>query len=465
MHHPLDDARARLFARFVVEHVSDPVLVLDGDGAVRSTNHAVSPELVAFFDGASASPEVHALLARLRQDGRANGELARPLPDGRTSHLRVEGALVEQHAVIIARDVSTEREASDELRVLRRVEALGAVATSVVHDVNNLLTPVLLLSGHLARHLDGSAWAELARHIESAAHRASVLARDVLAFARPGRARWTPVDVSRVMLELRPFVERLAGEAVDVALELSPGLDPVTLDRTALENAVLNLVANARDAMPNGGRLTIQSVADPASRSIALQVRDTGIGMSEHVRARAFDRFFTTKGHGNGLGLASVRRFADEAGATIDVESAPGRGTTVTLRLPCVPHAADDAARAEAVRGRETVLIVEADGQIRRALAYVLEAAGYGVVEADGPDSALAALADASISLALVDARLASPSAALARALSERPTRVLVMIGDHGSARGVVPGAPTLHKAFSEPDLLRVVRAALDVAR
>ncbi|UJR83265.1 ATP-binding protein [Sandaracinus amylolyticus] len=464
MHHEHDDARARLFSRFVVEHLADAVLVLDGEGAVVSTNHATPPELAAFFDRASASPDVHALVARLRQDGRAYAELARPLADGRTSHLRVEGALVEQHAVIVARDVSVEREATDELRVLRRVEALGAIATSVVHDVNNLLTPVLLLSGHLARHLDGTAWAPLAQHIESAAHRASVIARDVLAFARPGRARWAPVDVSRVIAELRPFVERLAGDDIDVALELAPGLEPVRLDRTALENAVLNLVANARDAMPNGGRLTIHSIAEPTSGCVSLQVRDTGIGMSEHVRARAFDRFFTTKSHGNGLGLASVRRFADEAGASVEVESAPGRGTTVTLRLPCAARDAD-APRAEVHRGGETVLIADPDGQVRRALAYVLEAAGYRVVEADGAESAHTALADSTIGLALVDARLAAPHAALTRTLSERPTRVLVMLGDHGSAEHVAPGTPTLHKAFSEPDLLRVVRGALDAAR
>jgi CheY-like chemotaxis protein len=286
-----------------------------------------------------------------------------------------------------------------------------------------------------------------------------------------------------VVVGLRPLIERLLGKRIELVLSLSE-LGTTLADRQRFEHALLNLVANARDAMPDGGVLTIETVdasdteqpaAEDAPPYLRLRVRDTGVGMSAEVQARVFERFYTTKevGRGSGIGLAAVRKFVTESGGAIALDSTPGRGTAVTLLLPRVADLEPTAdpppgISASAAGGRETILVVDEDAQVRKAVRVTLERQRYRVIEADSADAALrlAEICGPRLDLVLVDATLrsVSPSVFLKRLrTSVHRARVLFMSGDAEDMLDVhdtLP-LPLLRKAFSADALDRAVRAAL----
>jgi nitrogen-specific signal transduction histidine kinase/CheY-like chemotaxis protein len=384
---------------------------------------------------------------------------------------------------VSARDLSRERELEVELAHLRRLESIGMFTASVIHDLNNLLTPILCLSDLLrAQVAEGGSGLELSDEIRVAATRAASVINPLLAFVRGKPARVERLALRDVVVGLRPLIERLLGKRVELVLSLSEQGSTLA-DRQRFEHALLNLVANARDAMPNGGVLTIETVdasgseppAPPeAPAYVRLRVRDTGVGMSAEVQARVFERFYTTKevGRGSGIGLAAVRKFVTESGGAIALDSTPGRGTAVTLLLPQV---ADLEATAdplpsigETAGGRETILVVDEDEHVRKAVRASLERRRYRVIEADSADHALrlAEICGGRLDLVLVDAALRhfSASAFLQRLRTHvHRVRVLFMSGEAEDTIDMHDTLPTpiLRKAFSAEALDRAVHAAL----
>jgi two-component system, cell cycle sensor histidine kinase and response regulator CckA len=485
--------RELVLPRFLLECFPEPLVVLNEHAAVvdanRPAKEAFGFDVVALFEQAAKEPAVQEFLGQLRANGNATLELQRPMKKGGVGQFVLKGVQIGGHAVVIARDLTERRTLDEEVRQLRRMQSLGFVTASVIHDFNNLMVPIRCLSELLSKQLQAeSSAAALLAEVRFAAERAASLVRDVHVLARARTSAFEPLDLTAVIREMRPLVDRMLGGNVDLELSLEERLGEAVVDRERLENAVLNLIANARDAMPHGGRLTISTanvafVGGPADDDaasppgyVALIVEDSGIGMTEEVRARVFDRFYTTKhpGSGSGLGLASVQRFVTESGGLISVHSEPGRGTTVTIHLPRVgrrerPTIPDIQARDTRGDGDETVLVVDRDEPVRRTVKAVLQARGYRVLEASSAENALKAAQDSSpsIDLALVDTAL--PRTDLARFLEQlgkasRGMSILLMSTEERPKNLPISviGERFLRKAFSEQELVRAARAALD---
>jgi signal transduction histidine kinase/CheY-like chemotaxis protein len=384
-----------------------------------------------------------------------------------------------------------EREALEhELAHARRLEALGRLAGGVAHDLNNLLSPIL---GNASLALERVQEPELRQDLEDirdAGQRARVLTQQLLAFGRKQVLSLEPLDPSDAVAAIVPMVRRLVGEAVEVRAELSLGLPAVRADRAQLGAALLNLAANARDAMPDGGCLTVSTALVALDREragrlglvpgrcVAIAVTDTGVGMDEVTRARLFEPFFTTKEAGHGLGLASAHGTVRQLGGAVEVESEPGRGATFRVLLPTVDEA-PAATRTpppplpDVPRGTETVLLAEDEPAVRRYVAAVLGALGYRVLAAEGGEEALAlARAHRGEIHALVSdlqmPRMGGPELR-GRLVAERPDLATIFItGYAGDTLGPVHAAPAgalvIAKPFTPDELGVAVRRALDAA-
>jgi CheY-like chemotaxis protein len=378
------------------------------------------------------------------------------------------------------------RDATEELRHLRRLADLGYLTASVVHDFNNLLTAILCSVELLERDVaDRQNPSELARDIRDAAERATGLTRRVLAFLRKEPARPARLDLSASVADLRSLLEMILGRRLRLVLDLDRTLGEVFVDREQLDHVLINLVANARDAMTGGGEVTISTrsvpaaegsdpTAAPAPSYVALSVTDTGEGMPPEVRERAFERFFTTKeGKGTGLGLASAHRFAKQHGGCMSLHSAPGRGTTVVVFLPrAVPLTPSPSGPYEDIGARggsEMVAVIEPDDSVRSALRGILCEAGYSVIDAPSGEIALlrSQRAHRPVALVLADA---TSSGLGARAVVEHlraaghPARLLWMSGDTECQLAGHAGSepPLLRKAFAPNELRRRVREVID---
>jgi two-component system cell cycle sensor histidine kinase/response regulator CckA len=425
--------------------------------------------------------------ADLRANGRSTRELR--LADKPSSLRRVvlDGFVHDGHDVIVVRDVSERRNCEEELRHLRRVDSLGYLTASVVHDFNNLLTPIVCLSALLERSLPfDDPGNEMVRDVRVSAERAAALVRQLLMFVRRDSSRPQRLNLTDVAHEVDGLLRRVVGDGIDVAFALDPQLGETIVDREQLEHVILNLAANARDAMPRGGTLTIatanvasgDSDACPDnSEYVALTVTDTGVGMSPEVRERLFERFFTTKdvGSGTGLGLASAHRFVAASGGCIRVRSEQGQGTSVVLYLPKAAPSAPTSSRVatheEPPTGSETILVVEDDEYVRRVVRAVLEELGYRVLDASDAAGALRETARHAdrVDLVLVDVILAGTSGrALVDELRQagHAMKVLFMsghtdkvLGEHGVHEAL---DPLVRKAFSPAQLSHAVRDALD---
>ncbi|VTU01071.1 pas pac sensor hybrid histidine kinase : Putative uncharacterized protein OS=uncultured Desulfobacterium sp. GN=N47_I07080 PE=4 SV=1: PAS_2: GAF: PHY: PAS_9: PAS_9: PAS_3: HisKA: HATPase_c: Response_reg [Gemmataceae bacterium] len=324
----------------------------------------------------------------------------------------------------------------------QKLDAIGHIAGGIAHDFNNILTGVRVFADLLVEDLPPDApGSELADEIRRAAERGANLTRRLLAFSRNQIVRPATVDVNALVADLCEMLRRLIGEDVAVATALAPDAPHVLADKGQLEQVVMNLVLNARDAMPAGGRLAVATAgvpaADlpaacrPAARAPAylrLTVADTGTGMTDEVKARLFEPFFTTKepGKGTGLGLATVYGIVRQTGGAVTVDTHPGRGTTFAVYLPAAapdprPAETGTALRVRPRAGGATVLVVDDDPMIRRLAQLVLTQAGYRVLLAAGPAEALDAVAarDARVDLLLTDVVMPGLSG---RELAERLT-------------------------------------------
>jgi signal transduction histidine kinase len=331
----------------------------------------------------------------MRPDGtrRLVRSVGAPQRDADTGAVKLVGTLL---------DVTAMRSLEDQVVQLQKLEAVGRLAGGVSHDFNNLLTVIATYCDlALARLEPDDPVHEMVRAIRGAGRRAAMLTRQLLAFSRRTVASPIVLDLNELLQDREQLLRRVVGEDVELALELDVAPCPISADPTQLEQVLMNLALNARDAMPAGGliRLGTRNLAGPPrepAAQVMLSFEDTGIGMPEETRARVFEPFFTTKevGRGSGLGLPVVFGIVQQSGGRIELESEPGKGATFRIYFPRTdaPLAARGetaVADASAPRGTGTVLVVEDEERVRTLACAALESAGYRVLRADGSRSAL----------------------------------------------------------------------------
>jgi signal transduction histidine kinase/ActR/RegA family two-component response regulator len=289
------------------------------------------------------------------------------------------------------------RRSEEQLRQATKMEAVGRLAGGVAHDFNNLLTSVLGHADLALGNLDpaDTLYDDLLE-IRSAGARAASLTQQLLAFSRRQVLESRVLDLNAVVAGITKMLRRTIGEDVELVSRLAPDLGPVRADPVQVEQVLLNLAVNARDAMPEGGRLTIETlnIRLPAGPGVRILVEDTGVGMTEEVRAHLFEPFFTTKevGKGTGLGLATAYGVVQQSGGTIGVTSTPGRGTVFVIDLPQVvgePAPAEPPVQLDPGGGTETILLVEDEEAVRNLTRRVLQRNGYRVLSAPNAESAL----------------------------------------------------------------------------
>ncbi len=401
-------------------------------------------------------------------------------------------AELERRAAEQQRLVEELSQTQTQLLQSQKMEAIGRLAGGVAHDFNNLLTVILGRSAILLRRLRP----EEPSHrdvdlIEKTAGRAAGLTRQLLAFSRKQVLQPKVLDLNGVVANMIPMLQRLIGEDIQLATLLRGDLWRVRADAAQLEQIILNLTVNARDAMPSGGRLTIETRnveldeafvrLHPGARTgphAMLAVSDTGMGMSQETQRQIFEPFFTTKepGKGTGLGLSTVYGIVKQHEGYISVESEPGRGATFKIYLPQVEEpiesAQPDTTLVGTPRGTETVLLVEDDEEVRDLAREILQGSGYNVLEADAPDKALLIAGQHTGPIHVLVTDLVMPvmgGRELADRLSPlRPAmKVLYLSGYTDDALGhhgvLEPGKVLLQKPFAPDALVRKVREVLDM--
>jgi PAS domain S-box-containing protein len=385
------------------------------------------------------------------------------------------------------------RKTEDQLRQAQKMEAIGRLAGGVAHDFNNLLSVVLSYSAFAIAALpEDDPVASDVREIQSAGKRAADLTRQLLAFSRQQMLAPAVVDLNEVVGQMDTMLRRLIGEDVDLRTITPPKLGKVKVDRGQIEQVIMNLAINARDAMPDGGTLTIETAEVFLDKSdatthgtakfgphVVLTVTDSGVGMSPDVQGRIFEPFFTTKerGKGTGLGLSTVLGIVEQSGGTISVSSTPGGGATFQIYFPCTYEDPDGLQLATAPRtlqGSETVLLVEDEEQIRALGNQILIKSGYNVIVAENPADALAICQnyEGSIHLLLTDVVMPLMNG---RELAERASRlrpsmkVLYVSGYTDNTivhHGVLEeGVAFLQKPLTPDALRRKLRDVLDNER
>ncbi len=377
------------------------------------------------------------------------------------------------------------RDLEDQLRQAQKMEVVGRLASGIAHDFGNLLTIIIGASGRMLDELPAeSPLRTQGDAIQVTAERAAALVRRLLAFGRQSADTPVVLDLNIVVAEVGQLLRPMVGEHIDVQVLNTDSVWPIKADRTQIEQVLFNLAANARDAMPSGGRLTIETRNVAAGMhgglaigpSVSISVSDTGVGMDSTTLAQAFEPFFTTKaiGEGTGLGLANVYNIVRDAGGWTKLTSTVGRGTTVSFGLPRVYEATvtDRHKPSPSVGGSETVLLVEDEDGVRELVRDILSLAGYHVLEAPMPSDAdrISREFDGDIPLLVTDVVMPEMSGLelSARLREQRPDmQVMYMSGfpepTGGAAGGVAaPGAHFVAKPFDRQTLLRAVRGALD---
>jgi two-component system cell cycle sensor histidine kinase/response regulator CckA len=403
------------------------------------------------------------------------------------AHLRA----LEDQATRERLQAQAERERlENRLHQSRRLESLGLLAGGVAHDFNNLLSVILNCTVFVAEAtMDNESVQADVREIRKAAEQASQLTRQLLVFGRRERVQLEALDLNAVVADMQGLLARSIGEHVKLVVHPAASLPPVHADGSQIETALVNLVVNARDAMPDGGILTIESgvtlldgeQADlfppvPAGSYVMLAVSDNGVGMSPDVVTQIFEPFFTTKprGRGTGLGLATVHGIVAAAGGGLSVQSEPGVGTTMRAYFPAAsePAAAKATPPAADVRSRgETILVVEDEPAVLQVVVRMLRRNDYSVMAAATGAQALALAADHEFDMLLTDVIMPDISGLeLAERIRQlRPTASVLFMSGYspdlfGPKRVHTEGIALLQKPFAERTLLEGIRAAMAVA-
>ncbi len=444
--------------------------------------------LLVFWISHTFTKPLEGLVAGVRALGQ--GDFSYPLDArGGDEVAEVTDAFVRMRASMESTQ-QEQKQLEERLRQAHKMEAVGRLAGGVAHDFNNLLT-IIRGNTDLLKDREGADafHQKCVDQIQKAAGRAVSMTRQLLAFSRMQVLQPRVIDLNSVVAEMGKMLPRLIGEHIEYSFSPDPSLASVKADPVQIEQVILNLAANARDAMPRGGKLSVRTVnttmdetevakRPPMSpgRYVLLSVRDTGQGMDEATKLHIFEPFFTTKelGKGTGLGLATVYGVVKQSGGFIWVDSAPGAGTTFEIYLP---QAVETPAKAEpeekeqpTPRGSETVLVVEDEAGVRELACQFLRVKGYSVLEAEGGPSALELVRGHSgiIHLLLTDMVMPKMNGAeLAEHLvTLRPgIRIAFMSGYSEFSRGDLgkgfPEAPVLQKPFSPATLVEIVREAL----
>jgi two-component system cell cycle sensor histidine kinase/response regulator CckA len=406
----------------------------------------------------------------------------------------VVGVSVDTGRQVEAEEALRERET--QLRQSQKMEAVGRLAGGIAHDFNNLLTAIIGYSDLLLAS-EGCSLESVkgdVQEIRRAAYRAAGLTRQILAFSRRQALRPEVTSMNDLLKDAEALLRQTLGEEIALDLVLEPDLGLVEVDRSQLVQAIVNLVVNARDAMPSGGKLSLQTanvdidegfhgVAPEITSGsyVALIVSDTGVGMDENTLLHVFEPFFTTKGPGEGpgLGLSTVYGIVRQSGGDILVESEPGRGTTFRVYLPRSSRLPGDAARVVApstvAAAHEVILVVEDDAAVRSLVTRVLANEDYIVLEAHDAAQALALLDDVDCPVDLLLSDLVLPSGLQGDVLAQKALAsrerlpVLLMSGYPrqfvDGERRLDAGFNYLQKPFTPESLTRKVREALDAGR
>jgi PAS domain S-box-containing protein len=484
--------------RALMEQAHDAILVLDMDQRIQEANRAALDllgqprrEIVGRYYDDFVAPEELEESRRSRARVAAEGKVRVPLrhllrADGSRVAVETSVSLVrigeESTILAILRDITERRRLEAQFQQAQKMESVGRLAGGLAHDFNNLLTLILGYGNMVLQALgDRPALSRQVEAIVRAGESAAGLTRQLLAFSRHQVLVPTVIDVNALIRQLEQMLRRLIGEDIELVADLEPRLARIRADAGQIEQVLMNLVVNARDAMPGGGKLTLSTrnhpagAADAAATHVVLRVADTGCGIDAAVMAHLFEPFFTTKeeGKGTGLGLATVYGIVHQSGGRIEVESAPGEGACFVVHLPRTHEPAPPATAATAApgRGHETILVAEDEASIRLLAREILEGQGYTVLEAAGPDEALRRAAEHAgpIHLLLTDVIMPGMSGVdLARdLLARRPgLRIVYMSGYADRAVPAdVPGVAFVQKPFDPTLLARRVRVTLDQRR
>ena len=389
----------------------------------------------------------------------------------------------------MAQRVSERQTLELQLRHAQKMEAVGRLAGGVAHDFNNLLTAIRSYADLMLD--DMAAWDPKradAMEIRNAATRAAALTAQLLAFSRKQMLQPKVLDTAQVLTEVKGMLQRLLIEEIRLAVEVPAGLWHVRADRGQLEQVIVNLAVNSRDAMPHGGLLHISAVNDvvldpittrdgeiPPAEYVVIRVSDSGVGMDAATLARAFEPFFTTKptGAGTGLGLSTVHGIVHQSGGFVTIESAPQQGTTIAVYLPRVLERVDTGTKGETVAQRgnaETILVVEDELAVRSLARRVLEKTGYRVLEASSPADAMRLSQANRGEIDLIVSDVVMPEmngpALVARVLELCPNARVLFISGYADedvmGRGIANGMSLLQKPFSAQELVERVREVLD---
>ena len=499
----LRDSQSRL--ALIVDSSQDAIIGKNLDGIVTHWNKGAehiygytAQEMIGRPISVLAPPdrtdEIPSILRKIRQGQRVEYfESVRVTKDKRNLNMSIsvspiydaEGSVVG--ASTIARNITAQKKIEDQLRQSQKMEAVGRLAGGVAHDFNNLLGVVTACSELLEARLDVESM-EYIDNIREAAKRGASLTRQLLAFSRKQPVQTQLLDLNQRLKEVSKLLRPLMGDDVEVVLPARPAAPVVEVDPGQLDQIVLNLAVNARDAMPHGGKLVLETAAFECDESFArehqmtpgpyvmLAVSDNGTGMDEATRSRIFEPFFTTKdtGKGTGLGLATVYGIVKQSGGHVWVYSEPGHGTTFKIYLPSADHKLGTAqeSRAEVLPVRRegvTILVAEDDAIMRRLTRKMLEEHGYKVLEAEDGVSALKVIGsdDASIDLILTDVVMKGmngPELVLRLIDSHPKIKVVYMSGYTGELvmhQGLDGSIRLLEKPFTRADLLKTIDAAL----
>jgi signal transduction histidine kinase/ActR/RegA family two-component response regulator len=431
------------------------------------------------------------IIRRARELQEAN-RLLRELQGDLEARVAARTEELEQEVAERRRTEAALRHSEDQLRQAQKLEAIGRLAGGVAHDFNNLLTAIMGYT-QLAARARGSDIGPQLGEIQRAAERAAALTRQLLAFSRQQVLEPKVLDLNAVVRGLDKMLRRLIGEDIDFETAADGDIGRVRVDPGQIEQVIVNLVVNARDAMPGGGKLTIETACVELDEEclrnhhamrpgtyVLLAVSDTGSGMSPEIKARIFEPFFTTKGlgHGTGLGLATVHGIVKQSEGHIEVYSEPGHGTTFKVYLPAVAQQVDvepaSVVEVRRLEGRESILLVEDDEAIRTVVASALRLHGYTVIEAADGSEAISRCEHGTAPIDLVVTDVVMPLMS-GPEFAERATRgrpeLLVLFVSGYTDRALIhqglrlTGTAFLQKPFTPETLIHKLREMLDAPR
>ena len=498
--------QSRRLMASTLSSIADAVLATDRDGRINFLNPVAetltgwpmseadgkaAAEVLRLIDEKSREPIENPLDRVLRDRGLVASSGGAALVSRSGTETPIEhaasavrdGAGKVRGAILVFRDITKRRQLEEQATHAEKMDAVGRLAGGVAGDFNNVLTVITGYAELLRAQIPVSS--PLRRYVDEIGHageRAGALTRHLLAFSRGSTAQPRLVDLNTVVTGMEPVLRRVLGPDVDLILLTSPRLGRVKADPAQIEQVILNLVTNSREAMPQGGKVVIETanadLEENASKNMGIQpgsyvllaVSDTGRGMDPGTRSRLFEPFFTTKapGKGSGLGLATVYGAIKQSEGQVTVYSQPDCGTIFEIYLPRVQEVAVEPSRKQLAKGSETILLVDDEDGVRKLVQAVLKNNGYDVLEANNAAAALEAYEKNAHKIDMVLTDVVMPQMSgfeLGRELAGRAAglKILYMSGYRENA--AVPGEPArafLHKPFTPDVLLRKVREVLD---